>query len=356
MSLRQLKRILRRLGCRRRRAQSSLDDIIEAVEKELMGSGSLLGYRAMHRRLLNQYGLITSREVVRQVLKIFDPEGVEHRSKHRLRRRVYRSKGPNYLWHIDGYDKLKPYGFCVHGAIDGFSRRILWLEVSSSNNNPRLIANYYLECVRSLGATARIIRADRGTENVNIAAIQRFFRRSSTDAFAGEKSFMYGKSVSNQRIEAWWGRLRQGCADWWMEFFKELRDSGCYNDDNIIHRECLKFCFMDLIQMELHRAALEWNIHKIRPSTNLESPSGKPDVLYFLPELVNAQDYSTLVDTDEINIAETMCAVQPQPKGCCSSFKELAEMIMVDEGLDTPSTVDEARQLYLTLLILIEHL
>lgn len=164
MSLRQLKRILRRLGCRRRRAQNSLDDVIEAVEEELRGSGSLLSYRAMHQR-----------EVVRQVMKIFDPEGVEHRSKHRLRRRVYRSEGPNYLWHIDGYDKLKPYGFCVHGAIDGFSRRILWLEVSSSNNNSRLIANYYLECVRSLGATARIIRADRGTENVNIAAIQCFF-------------------------------------------------------------------------------------------------------------------------------------------------------------------------------------
>ena len=31
------------------------------------------------------------------------------------------------MWHIDGYDKLKPYGFCVHGAIDGFSRRIMWI-------------------------------------------------------------------------------------------------------------------------------------------------------------------------------------------------------------------------------------
>ena len=37
MSLRQLKRILRRLGCR---AQSSLGDIIEAVEEELRGSGN----------------------------------------------------------------------------------------------------------------------------------------------------------------------------------------------------------------------------------------------------------------------------------------------------------------------------
>ena len=23
------------------------------------------------------------------------------------------------MWHIDGYDKLKPYGFPIHGCIDG---------------------------------------------------------------------------------------------------------------------------------------------------------------------------------------------------------------------------------------------
>lgn len=26
---------------------------------------------------------------------------------------------PNFLWHIDGYDELKPYGFAIHGCIDG---------------------------------------------------------------------------------------------------------------------------------------------------------------------------------------------------------------------------------------------
>lgn len=355
VSLRHLKRILKRLGCRRRRFQSNLDEIVGVVEEELRGSGSLLGYRAMHQRLINHHGLVTTREVVRQVLKIFDPEGVEHRSRHRLRRRVYRSKGPNYLWHIDGYDKLKPFGFCVHGAIDGFSRRILWLEVSSSNSDPRVVAQYYLDCVKQLGATARIIRGDRGTENVNLAAIQRFFRRSSNDDFSGEKSFMYGKSTSNQRIEAWWGRLRQGCADWWIEFFKNLRDSGLYNDD-VIHRECLKFCFMDLIQSELHRVVLEWNVHRIRPSTNLESPSGKPDILYFLPELTGAQYYGIPIDMDEIEIAEFMCAERQQAKGCCPAFKGLAEMIMEDEGLDVPTNVDETRQLYLVLLDLIDDL
>jgi len=28
-------------------------------------------------------------------------------------------KGPNDNWHIDGYDKLGPYGLKVHGCVDG---------------------------------------------------------------------------------------------------------------------------------------------------------------------------------------------------------------------------------------------
>ena len=28
-------------------------------------------------------------------------------------------KGPDFVWHIDGYDKLKPYGFPIHFCIDG---------------------------------------------------------------------------------------------------------------------------------------------------------------------------------------------------------------------------------------------
>lgn len=28
-------------------------------------------------------------------------------------------QGPNHMWHIDGYDKLSPYGLTIHGCIDG---------------------------------------------------------------------------------------------------------------------------------------------------------------------------------------------------------------------------------------------
>jgi hypothetical protein len=283
LSLRQLKRILRALGCRRRKDRSDFQEVVEAVEKELSGSGSIIGYRAMHRRLISEYGLVVRREDVRRIIQILDPDGVEMRSRHRLRRRLYMAKGPNYLWHVDGYDKLKPFGFCIHGCIDGYSRRILWLEVAYSNNDPRIVGRYFLDYVKEIEGTARIIRGDRGTENGNIEIMQRFFRELEADDFAGDKSFMYGRSTSNQRIEAWWGNLRKSCSDWWIRYFKDMRDSGLYQDDKIIHQECLRFCYMDVLQNELNRVATQWNTHRIRPSNNSESPSGRPDVNYFYP-------------------------------------------------------------------------
>ena len=33
-----------------------------------------------------------------------------------------------------------------------FSRRIMWLHVGPSNNDPFIIAGYYLDCVKTLGA------------------------------------------------------------------------------------------------------------------------------------------------------------------------------------------------------------
>ncbi len=54
-----------------------------------------------------------------------DPEGVILRRHRVMRRRTYISQGPNFMIHIDGYDKLKPYGFPIHGAMDGFSRTIM---------------------------------------------------------------------------------------------------------------------------------------------------------------------------------------------------------------------------------------
>ena len=61
----------------------------------------------------------------------------------------------------------------ISSAINGFSRRILWLEVASSNNDHRIVAQYFLNYARQLGGTARIVRGDRGSDIGNLAAFQR---------------------------------------------------------------------------------------------------------------------------------------------------------------------------------------
>ena len=172
--------------------------------------------------------MVVSRETVRHTLKLLDPDGVERRTQHKLKRRAHSAKGPSSICLLDGYDKLKPFGLYIHGAIDGYSRRILWLEVGPSKNNHRIVARYFLDCVKQLGGVPRTIRGDRGTENVNIATMQSFLLRNGTDSMAGEKSFLYGRSVSNQRIEAWWSLPRNNDTDWWINFFKDLRDVGLY--------------------------------------------------------------------------------------------------------------------------------
>ena len=65
--------------------------------------------------------------------------------------------------------------------------------------------------VQQLGGTARVIRADCGTENGYVAAVQRFIRRDDEDDWAGDDSFIYEESVSHQRIEAWRSILGKDC-------------------------------------------------------------------------------------------------------------------------------------------------
>ena len=61
---------------------------------------------------------------------------------------------------------------------------------------------------------------------------------------------------------------------------------------------------MNILRDELQRAARLWNAHRIRPSTNMESPTSRPDVLCFLPEVSNTRNFITDVGLDELELAE----------------------------------------------------
>lgn len=213
------------------------------------------------------------------------------------------NNGPNYIWHMDGYDKLKPYGICIHGCIDGFSRNIMWLEAYTTNNDPSVIAAYFIKTVREQGGCPRRIRADLGTENGTVRELQIILRDCEDNT---NDAFLYGTSKCNQRIESWWGILRKESAQFWMDVFKTLKEDGNFIGD-FLDVNLIRFCFMNLIQDELNMVATTWNCHRLRTTKNAMTPCGRPEVLYNLPELCGADNYLCVIEEDEIEACEIVC-------------------------------------------------
>ena len=131
------------------------------VINELGTSSSLLGYRQMT---------------------------VSIRRNKLIRSRIYHTIGPGYIYHIDGEDKLKRWGFPIHGCIDRFSRKVMWLVVSTTNNDPLIVDNLFLNCVKQYKIVPKLLRMDAGTENIYCQDLQVYFTGE-------EESFLYASST-----------------------------------------------------------------------------------------------------------------------------------------------------------------
>ena len=240
-----------------------------------------------------------------------------------------------------GYDKLKPFGFPVHGCICGYSRKIIWLEVDRSNNNPKVPARLYIDAVRKLGGCPRILRSDCGTENTILAAMQSYFRAEGNDEFAGTKAHQYVTSQSNQRIEAWWSFYKKSNSSWWINLFKDMSESGVLVLGNLFHMECLWFCFSKLLQKELDKVMDHWNSHYIRKS-HCDTIAGVPDILYYLPENYGATDCLVPIPQAKINEVEPQCDMDVED----NTYMEYFEFIMETTGINYPCDVEEAFNLF----------
>ena len=189
------------------------------------------------------YGLRVTHCAVRTILHVVDPEGVRRRTAHRFRRRAYHGHGPNGVIHIDGYDKLKPFGIAIHGSICGNSRKILWLQACPSNDDPGRVAHYFIDYLRDINGVPRLIRTDAGTENVEVQVIQIALRLGHNDDMSGFRSVGIGCSTANQRIEILWAILRCTVTQYWRNMFISLVNDNLLNNIDPIHLECIRLCF-----------------------------------------------------------------------------------------------------------------
>lgn len=244
MSRRHLNRLLayNNLG---RRQYSSEGTVVDFIYETLQGSGNLHGYRWMHERCLSN-GIRCRKEDVRLILAALDPHGVQQRQSRRLQRRQYAAAGANHIWHVDSYDKLKPYGLCINSGIDGFSRKLIWLNTYNTNSDPRVVGGYYMNAVQSLHGCPVIVRSDPGTENTTIRDCHRYLLRDVDPD--GAFVYLSGCSTANQRIESFWGQLRKQSVEYWLTTFHELQHYGHYNGE-FMDKNIVQFCFMGVLQV-----------------------------------------------------------------------------------------------------------
>ena len=57
--------------------------------------------------------------------------------------------GPDWLWRLDGHDKLARFGIEIYGCVDAYSRKIIWFYVGSSNRTQVSVLRQYLYTVKA---------------------------------------------------------------------------------------------------------------------------------------------------------------------------------------------------------------
>ena len=82
---------LKKLGITYINYETSVDDVKEAVEKEINEPGKLFGYRAMNQKLRTEYSIHLPHHFVHNVMRDTDPEGIAARQ---VNKKIKKNKQP----------------------------------------------------------------------------------------------------------------------------------------------------------------------------------------------------------------------------------------------------------------------
>ena len=134
---------------------------------------------------------------------------------------------------------------------------------------------------------------------------------------------------------------------WWINFFKDMCSSGVLNLDVELEKECLWFCFHAVLNDDLHKVKASWNSHHIRPS-RLDSVSGCPDILFYLPE--RSGGVNNLQEISEDQIAQMQPHVETNPNDEENEYQEYFHYLMEKEEIQYPTTPEEAFSVFQQLL------
>ncbi|KAI1451350.1 hypothetical protein F4805DRAFT_451796 [Annulohypoxylon moriforme] len=265
--------------------QQLMESLIDFFDNYQRQSDALrdLGRGTLYNLIRRSTNLPYPRDMIWDVYSQRYPEVVQQRSQIAAvirRDRKFVVPGPNYMWCMDGYQKLRFAGFEIYAGIDAYSRYILWASLDRSSSLALVILYQWLVTVITLKMRSWITRVDHGVETPVMAQVQfqlamasrpelRIRRSDGTvevlvQGFRITDSNVWAGSHGNRRIEGWWRFTRQGVTDRWIQYFEYLRDRGMFNRNVTPDLAASYAIYAPLLRRDLHEFVTQWNNHRIR--------------------------------------------------------------------------------------------
>ena len=82
---------------------------------------------------------------------------------------------------------------------------------------------------------------------------------------------------------------------------------------------------------------------------NCESPPGRPNVWYSLPEWQGGRNCSFPINVNDVEVCKAFVE-QPSRTGCTDRSHELAKLIMHGSALELPASAAKAKNLFVILI------
>ncbi|KAL0567248.1 hypothetical protein V5O48_014747 [Marasmius crinis-equi] len=236
-------------------ADDDLDELVASISllHPLAGSVIIVAH-------LEAHGFKVPLLRVQESLRRVDAIGVFVRWSGCIKRRVYKVWGSNALWHHDGNEKLRPWGFYIHGCVDGHSRLMIYMHCCN-NKRAAVVGMIFKKAVDTYGWPSRM-RGDFGRENNEVERLM--------IAKWGENHHAYlrGRSTQNVRIERAWRDVRKDTIESFRKVFEYLTEVNLLDMEDPVHRICLYVIYQPRIQASLNRTMASWNHHRMRTAKN----------------------------------------------------------------------------------------
>lgn len=227
-----------------------LDNIISAIKNQMPNAG----YRMVQGHLVSM-GLRVQWWRMMASMHRVDAVGIFTRITELgcVVRRSYSVRGPLSLVHIDTNHKLIRYNVVIFGGVDGYSRKVLYLD-AATNNRAKTAFSFFLRSAQLHGLPSRV-RADQGVENLDIAHFM-FATRGT-----GRASFISGKSVHNQRVERLWRDVWIAVTSKYHDVLHSLEEDGLLDISDVIHLFGVHYIFVPRLRADLVTFVGGWNNH-----------------------------------------------------------------------------------------------